>query len=276
MKNTIIEPNAPPSEGVKLSLTTVASPLILAGDGYSLIISPEAIARKKNLLASARMITAVTSNDESADAQFVARKLAEMRIEVEKSRKILNEPVLAKGRANNAVAADFAAEIIAEETRTKSMVGEYATSQARLKAEKEAEERRAFEEARRTREDALAKEAAAVTAAAPGGGIAALLAAREAAKAAEAERQETLAARMQASAEVAGTKVAEGVRFAWDFEVTDIHSLADRRADLVTIEPKRALILSMLKLLEEQGENVELVCRSLGLKAFKKPVVSSR
>jgi len=273
---TTTDPNEVATGGTNLSLAIDPTPLILAGDGYQLTISPEAEAQKQKLLARAEEITVVNNNDLSADAQFESRQLAAMRIAVEKSRKEIKEPVNRIGKLIDATASDFIAEITAQENRIKKLVGDHATEVARLQAQKEAEERKAFDDARRAREEALAAQEAAEAARTNKQGIAAVLAAQEAARAAEIAQREALANRMEASAEVAGTRVAEGVRFAWDFEVEDIHKLYHRRSDLVTIEAKRSVILTMLKLLEENGENVELVTKAIGIRAFKKPVVSSR
>jgi len=228
-------------------------PLILAGDGYQLTISDEAIQRKAEMLSNSAVITAVGDNDESAVAQFHTRQLAAMRIEVEKSRKLVKEPVNRIGKMIDAAAAVFLIEINAEEGRIKRLIGNHAEEVLRIKAEKEAAERAAFEAARAARE------------AAEEGGIAAVLAAKKAA-----------AEKMDASAEVATTKVADGVRFAWDFEVLDLHMLAEREPMLVKIEPRRAEILAELKDMEEHGYKVEELAATFGIRAFKKPVVSSR
>jgi len=182
--------------------TTELMPLILAGDGYQLTIADEAIQRKAELLTNSAVITAVADNDDSARAQYHTRQLAAMRIEVEKSRKLVKEPVNRIGKMIDAAAAEFLVEITAEEGRIKQLVGRHAEEVLRIKAEKEAAERAAFEAARAARE------------AAEEGGIAAVLAAKKAA-----------AEKLEASNEVAATKVAEGVRFAWDFEVTDIEAV---------------------------------------------------
>jgi len=228
-------------------------PLILAGDGYQLTISDEAIQRKAEMLSNSAVITAVGDNDESAVAQFHTRQLAAMRIEVEKSRKLVKEPVNRIGKMIDAAAAVFLIEINAEEGRIKRLIGNHAEEVLRIKAEKEAAERAAFEAARAARE------------AAEEGGIAAVLAAKKAA-----------AEKMEASAEVATTKVADGVRFAWDFEVVDLHMLAEREPMLVKVEPRRAEILAELKDMEEHGYNVESLAATFGIRAFKKPIVSSR
>jgi hypothetical protein len=248
-------------------MNTTDTTLILAGNGFELTIAPEAEYRKEELLCHAASVKRVASNDESADAQWVSRKLAAMRIEVEKSRKLVKEPVNRIGKLIDSTASNFVAEIEAEEKRITKLVGEHAEEVARLKREKEEAERRAFEEARAARE---AAEAAA--AAAESGKIADVIAAKQA----ERERQETLAARLAASEAVAGTNVAKGVRFAWDFEVTDIALLYHQRPDLVEMTARRSPILSTLKDMEEHGYTVEKLAATLGIRAFKRPVVSTR
>ena len=228
-------------------------PLILAGDGYQLTISPEAEARKAAMLAKSESVTTVTSNDDSAAAQRHTRSLAAMRIEVEKSRKLVKEPVNRIGKMIDAAAAEFMIEINAEEGRIKQLINKHAEEVMRIKAEKERIEREAFEAARAARE------------AAEEGGIAAVLAAKKA-----------TAEKLEASADLAATKLADGIRFAWDFEVIDINQLQSLRNDLVTVEPKRAAILATLKNMEEHGYAVEALAETLGIRAFKKPIVSSR
>jgi len=233
--------------------TTELMPLILAGDGYQLTISDEAIQRKSEMLSKSMFVTTVASNDDSARAQFHTRQLAAMHIEVEKSRKLVKEPVNRIGKMIDAAAAEFLIEINAEEGRIKRLIGNHAEEVLRIKAEAERVERAAFEAARAARE------------AAEEGGIAAVIAAKKAA-----------AEKMDASAEVATTKVAEGVRFAWDFEVVDLHMLAAKEPMLVKIEPRRAEILAELKDMEEHGYTVEELAATFGIRAFKKPIVSSR
>lgn len=252
------------------NITTIdeTTALILAGEGYQLTIAPEAEARKAVLLKQAASITTVTSNDESADAQVQSRRLAQMRIEVEKSRKLVKEPVNRIGKLIDSTAKNFLDSLEAEEKRITRLVGDHATEVARIKAEKEREERRAFEEARAARE---AAEAAAVAAEATGK-VSDIVTAKQA----EKERQEALAARMEASAEVAGTKVAEGVRFAWDFEVVDMGQVYQSAPDFVTMEIKRAAVLAWFRTMEAEGMDVAANAAVLGLQASKKAVVSSR
>lgn len=228
---------------------TEITPLILAGDGYQLTISSEAEARKAALIERSSEVTTVTSNDESAKAQFHSRSLAAMRIEVEKSRKLVKEPVNRIGKMIDQAAANFLVEITAEEGRIKQLVGAHAEEVLRIKAEKEAAERAAFEAARAAKEEA------------ENGGIAAVLAAKKA-----------LADKLQSSNEVAATRLADGIRFAWDFEVESIEAFYAAEPDLCEITLKRAAILTALKELESNGFDVAMP----GIRAFKKPIVSSR
>ena len=227
--------------------------LILAGDGYQLTISPEAEKRKAELLIKSGAITIVTDNDESGRAQFQTRSLAAMRIEVEKSRKLVKEPVNRIGKMIDAAAADFLIEITAEEGRIKQLIGNHAEEVLRIKAEKERIERAAFDAARAARE------------AAEEGGIAAVIAAKKA-----------TAEKLQSSAEVASTRLADGIRFAWDFEIDDINVVAKAEPMFVSMEIKRSTVLSWFRELDAADEDVAARASLLGISAFKKPIVSSR
>ena len=232
---------------------TEIMPLILAGDGYQLTISPEAEARKAEMLAKSGTITIVTDNDESGRAQHHTRTLAAMRIEVEKSRKLVKEPVNRIAKMIDTTAADFLDAIVTEENRIKRLIGDHANEVLRIKAEKEAEERKAFEAARAARE------------AAEDGGIAAVIAAKKA-----------LADKLQASNEVAATRIASGIRYAWDFEVENIDAVYRAAPDLVSLEIKRSAVLAWFKNMELADADVAAAASLFGISAFKKPIVSSR
>jgi hypothetical protein len=232
---------------------TELMPLILAGDGYQLTISDEAIQRKTEMLLSSLNILVITDNDESAVAQRHTRQLAAMRIEVEKSRKLVKEPVNRIGKMIDQAAADFLVEITAEEGRIKQLIGRHAEEVLRIKAEKEAAERAAFEAARAARE------------AAEEGGIAAVLAAKKA-----------TAEKLEASNEVATTKVAEGIRFAWDFEIEDIAAVYRVAPEFVNLDVKRAAVLAWFREMERSDVDVAAAAVLANIHAFKIPVVSSR
>ena len=233
--------------------TTELMPLILAGDGYQLTISDEAIQRKAEILSASSTIQIVGDNDESAVAQRHTRQLAAMRIEVEKSRKLVKEPVNRIGKMIDQAAAEFLIEINAEEGRIKRLIGNHAEEVLRIKAEAERVERAAFEAARAARE------------AAEEGGIAAVIAAKKAA-----------AEKMEASAEVASAKVAEGVRFAWDFEVDNIEAVYRAAPEFITLEIKRSAVLEWFREMERADVDVAAAASLVNIRAFKKPIVSSR
>ena len=103
------------------------TPLILAGDGYQLTIADEAIQRKAEILSASSSIQIVGDNDDSARAQFHIRQLAAMRIEVEKSRKLVKEPVNRIGKMIDAAAAELAV--------TSSKLADAVAEVARLNAD---------------------------------------------------------------------------------------------------------------------------------------------
>lgn len=242
--------------------------LILSGEGYFLTICQEAETSKRDLLVASSNVCTVTTNDESADAAYVMRSLAQMRIMVDKGRKDVKEPVLRIGKLIDASAKTFLLEIEEEEARLRKLIGDHANEVARIAAIKAEEERKAFELARAAREAA----AAAQDTAEASGRIADVIAAKQA----EQARQETLGARMEASSELAATKIADGVRFAWDFEVVDMEAVLNGLRDYVEITVKRSPILAWFKEMEESGKSVEAIAECHGIRAFKKPVVSSR
>jgi len=229
-------------------------PIILSGDGYSLTIDPNAHVRKQTVLSASSAVGKVTTNDESGDARVHLARLAAMRIEVDKCRKEIKEPVLRVGKLIDQAAKDFLAEIELEEGRIKGLIGDHANEVARLKAIAEAEERRAFEFARAARE-----------AAEESGRIADVLAHKSA-----------VAAKLAASDEVASTKVAQGVRFAWDFDIENVHDVYKAEPMFVSLEVRRAAVLAWLKELAAADEDVVGRAALLGIFAFKKPVVSSK
>lgn len=263
---------------MELTALPTTEALILTGSGYGLEISPAALALKAQLMETAAAVLRVTDNDESGDAQLVIRKLAGVRTMVEKCRKEIKEPVLTIGKLIDTTAKAYLREIEQEENRIRNMVGQHAAEVARRKAEAEAAERRAFEEARAAREAALAAQQAAEAASAAKQSMAEVMAARAEEKEAEAARQASLDLRLNASAEVAAAKVADGVRFAWDFEVTKIRKLYETDSELVEMTPRRSLIMQKIKELSDRynDDTIAEILIQVGIRAFKKPVVSSR
>jgi hypothetical protein len=177
-----------------------------------------------------------------------------MRIEVDRCRKEIKEPVLRVGKLIDQAAKDFLAEIELEECRIKGLIGDHANEVARLQAIAEAEERKAFEFARKARE-----------AAEESGRISDVLAHREA-----------VAAKLAASDEVASKNIAQGVRFAWDFDIENIRDVYKAEPMFVSLEIKRTPVLLWLKEMAAADEDVVGRAALLGIFAFKKPVISAR
>jgi len=243
--------------------------MILTGEGYALTITTEAKIQKAKLLDVARAVCHVRSNDESADAAFHMRSLAQMRIAVDKSRKEIKEPVLRIGKLIDQTARNFLAEIEDEEERIRGLIGDHAEHVAELARQREIEERKAFEAARNAR---LALDAAQ-SASDASGSISAVIATMKAKEA----NNEALAAKLDASSELASTKIAQGVRFVWDFKVTSIKDLMEYAPDLVEITPRRREILAWLKGLEEnEDRDAAAIASQFGILAFKIPSISTR
>ena len=263
----------------------MSNALAILGDGYTIQITPEAEAQKATIIEASRRIIAVTDQDSCDIAQSRLKALAAVRIAVDKSREMVKRPVLELGRQIDGIARDFAAEVVAEETRLDQLIKDFAREQQRIareareaaererqrieraeheakmaamKAEQEAERQR-MEAERQRHEAEMARLRAerskdeAAEAEARRREQEAAQAQREAAERAEAARvaaeQAEAEARRQftANATLATPAIPQGVKEEIDFEVTDILVFAERFPQLVTITPKRADILAALK-----------------------------
>jgi hypothetical protein len=139
--------------------------LAILGDGYQIQITPEAEKQKTTILTAARAVVAVTDPDSCDIAQSRLRSLASVRTAVESSRKIVKAPVIDLGKRIDGIAADFVADVVAEEARLSGLVTEYAREQQRIqrKAELAAEqERQRVERERHEAEMAAQREAARI------------------------------------------------------------------------------------------------------------------
>jgi dTMP kinase len=139
--------------------------LAILGDGYQIQITPEAEKQKATIINAARAVVAVTDADSCDIAQSRLRSLASVRTAVESSRKIVKAPVIDLGKRIDGIAADFVAEVIAEEARLSGLVTEYAREQQRIKREAELaaeQERQRIERERHEAEMAAQREAARI------------------------------------------------------------------------------------------------------------------
>jgi chromosome segregation ATPase len=139
--------------------------LAILGDGYQIQITPEAEKQKATIINAARAVVAVTDADSCDIAQSRLRSLASVRTAVESSRKQVKAPVIDLGKKIDGIAADFVAEVIAEEARLSGLVTEYAREQQRIKREVELaleQERQRIERERHDAEMAAQREAARI------------------------------------------------------------------------------------------------------------------
>ena len=139
--------------------------LAILGDGYQIQITPEAEKQKATILTAARAVVAVTDSDSCDIAQSRLRSLASVRTAVESSRKIVKAPVIDLGKRIDGIAADFVADVVAEEARLSGLVTEYAREQQRIKREAELaaeQERQRVEKERHEAEMAAQREAARI------------------------------------------------------------------------------------------------------------------
>ena len=139
--------------------------LAILGDGYQITITPEAEKQKATIIQAARAVVAVTDTDTCDIAQSRLRSLASVRTAVESSRKQVKAPVIDLGKRIDGIAADFVADVVAEEARLSALVTEYAREQQRIKREAglaAEQERQRVERERHEAEMAAQREAARI------------------------------------------------------------------------------------------------------------------
>lgn len=259
-------------------------PLILKGSGYGLAIAASYQDKKRELLKDSELIVSIAdpSSDAAADNQL--KKLAAMRIEVEKARVDVKKPALNFGKSVDATANTFSAEIEAEESRLKKLRGDYACAVLaernrllrEMEAKHEAEEkaRREAEEAQRKANEAAEKarreaEEASFNAVSPEEEAAA---AKATAEASAAELVRLAAAAQVVMKPETPTFIPEapkGVKMIADFDVVDLDLLYRGDCSLVKMEPKRAEILEKIARLKV-GEDLPSIP---GLRVFMRPQV---
>jgi hypothetical protein len=66
------------------------------------------------------------------------------------------------------------------------------------------------------------------------------------------------------------------VRFAWDFEIENIHAVYRTHPCFVNLDIRRSEVLRWLRELQEAGHDVAEFAAVANIHAFKKPIVSSR
>jgi len=107
----------------------------LTGSGYELTITEAAEESKRDLIVASSHINQVTTNDESGDASYYVRQLAQVRIAVEKSKKEIKAPILEISKRIEEVSKNYLFELDEEEKRIKKLISDYSLEVARKKSE---------------------------------------------------------------------------------------------------------------------------------------------
>lgn len=107
----------------------------LTGSGYELTITEAAEESKRDLIVASSHINQVTSNDESGDASYYVRQLAQVRIAVEKSKKEIKAPILEISKRIEEVSRNYLFELDEEEKRIKKLISDYSLEVALKKSE---------------------------------------------------------------------------------------------------------------------------------------------
>jgi len=215
-------------------------PLAVIGlTDFDVTIPAEYEQRKNDALELARSIKIVDNAEQQQDAIASASLLKGLVAGMEKTRKLIKEPVLAAGRKIDDIAKIYSASIEKELSRVELLASQWqAKENKRLEAIRQEQERiarEAQESAEAERKTFLSVIASSTDETRDAIQRAADEAAERNAEAAR-ERQQTMLA--MTTPKAAGARVSTVM----DFEVLDIWQLAAARPDLVTIEPKRALI----------------------------------
>jgi colicin import membrane protein len=256
-------------------------PLAISGlTNFSVTISDDAQQRKADALELSRSITAVSNAAQQQDAITAAALIKGLLKSVEATREELKRPILDAGRELDDCAKIYSGNLKAELARVEKLASNWQAQENRrleaIRLEQERIAREAAEKAEQERLAALAaeqerqrqadaarlRELEAIQAAATEEArLAAQVladaaaekrareakAAQEAEAAAQEQRMEEARQRQQEQLAIPVPKAAGArVSTAKDYEVLDIRALYLARPDLVTLDPKRSLILAAI------------------------------
>lgn len=240
--------------------------LSITGEGYTIALTPEALAAKQKAINEAKGIITVTTEKGAELARSSVKALKSFRTKIEASRKLVKEPILEAGRRVDKVAKDLSDELTAEEKRVEKLVLAFSTEQERqrqlIAAEAERKRKEAEEEARKLQEAEeearRAKDAALVEEASSGGStsladIIARAKAIDEAEAAEKAVEERQAAASAASnlavalERTASASSSVSVSKIIEFDVLDINEFFKAHPHLVSLAAKTAEVKAFLK-----------------------------
>lgn len=214
-------------------------------------VPAEVLLMRNEALAGSGVIGKVNSPETQAAAVEAQRGLATFTKLVERSRKAVKEPVLELCRAIDAKAEALASEVKAEEVRVAKLIGNYQADLYEAQKLADRAKQAELDRIQREKDEATRKAAAeAQTAIAAANNQAEKDAAMARAQA-EAARQAELARQQEEAIKKAPEPVrsdGQVVRRDWDFEVTDIWTLARAHPGCVDIKPRKAEIKELLRM----------------------------
>lgn len=233
---------------------------------FRVTIIPEAEQSKTDALALSKSVTTVSTTAQQQDAISAASLMKGLLRDVEKARVAVKEPVLAAGRAIDAVAKKFSTELETETKRVEALASAFQKEEDRkAEAARQEQERQLCED--REREAAALRKIAEEADAERRRNLAAIAAAadeeaRESAQRkadADAEaRSEEVRLNQEAIAEQERLRHAmvveppkpEGARVVrkMDYELKDVRALYASRPDLVELTDRRSLILAAISI----------------------------
>lgn len=258
-------------------------PLAVSGMAdFTVAITQEAQTQKDDALALAKAVTIVTTAEQQQDAIAVASIMKSLVKGVEATRVEVKKPALEAGRLIDDIAKRYSDELEKEVKRVEGLAATYQAEQNRIataarqaeidrqnrqREAEEAERQKAEQDALQRQQEAdkarladleriqAAKDGAAREEAQRLADIAAEERARRASQQ-QAHERELQEARLeeerkraaQLASIVPQKATGASVRVQIDYEVTDIHALYAARPDLVSIEPKRSMILASINI----------------------------
>lgn len=259
-----------------MSITTDLE--VFSRSGFSVSVTAAAESLKDQALESSALVARVTNDEENEAAANALKRLKACTREVEKARKAIKEPFLDACRSLDAKAQAFSKELLEEEHRLGRLSADFETEKRenfrRIEAARAAEAERIERERFAKEAEIRAEEQKRLAAAQSAKEAERIRAEFEAKQNAERERA---AQALEAATPAPVTTKPEGVsaRAVWDFEVTDVWTLARLHPGLVTVTPNRREILDVINtgIREIKGlrifEKTQLTVRTAHSKAIE-------
>lgn len=231
-------------------MSTTTDLEVFSRTGFSVVVTPAAESLKAEALEASALVARVTTDEENEIAAAALVKLKTVSREVEKARKAVKEPFFDACRSLDAKAKVFSKELLEEEHRLGRLSADFETENRenfrRIEAARAAEAER-IERERRAEEERIwrAAEEAAVNAK-TAAEVERIRQEAEAKAKAETERAAQALEAAAPPAPVIAKVKGVSARPEWDFEVTDVWTLARLHPGLVTVTPNRREILDVI------------------------------